>query len=60
MNRWSYGAWISLFCVLTFGANAAMEQPAEAQVSVTCWKEYCAYDPTAKKLMCIREEIPCP
>ena len=45
---------------MTFGAIAAMEQPSEAQVTVTCWREYCTYDPYAKKKMCVSEEIPCP
>lgn len=52
--------WIGVFSILAFGATAAMEQPSEAQVTVTCWREYCTYDPNAKKQMCVREEIPCP
>lgn len=52
--------WLGLFSIMTFGAIAAMEQPSEAQVTVTCWREYCTYDPYAKKKMCVSEEIPCP
>lgn len=52
--------WVGLFSILAFGATAAMEQPSEAQVTVTCWREYCVIDPATKKKLCASEEIPCP
>jgi hypothetical protein len=61
MSRWIYRAsWISLFSIMAFGATAALEQPSEAQITVTCWREYCTIDPTTKKKICASEEIPCP
>jgi len=45
---------------MVFGALAATERPSHAQVTVTCWKEYCVYDRIAKKQICVKEEIPCP
>jgi hypothetical protein len=52
--------WIGLFFILTFGATAAMERPSQAQVTETCWREYCTIDPTTKKKICVSEEIDCP
>jgi hypothetical protein len=53
-------AWIGIFSGLAFGGTAAMERPSYAQVTVTCWREYCTIDPTTKKKICASEEIPCP
>lgn len=55
-----YAAWLGIVSSLTFGAIAAMERPTQAQVTVTCWREYCIYDAYAKKKLCTSEEIPCP
>lgn len=52
--------WASVLAAMALGAVAAFDAPSTAQVSVTCWKEYCVYDPLAKKQICVREEIPCP
>jgi hypothetical protein len=49
-----------VLAAMALGAVAAFDAPSTAQISVTCWKEYCVYDPLAKKQICVREEIPCP
>lgn len=45
---------------LAFGGVVAFERPADAQISVKCWREVCVYDPDTKKTYCTREEITCP
>lgn len=45
---------------LAFGGVVALERPADAQISVKCWREICVYDPDTRKTYCTREEIPCP
>jgi hypothetical protein len=45
---------------MMFGALAVAERPSHAQITVTCWREYCTIDPTTKKKICASEEIPCP
>jgi hypothetical protein len=51
---------LAFAAALAFGGVAAFDTPADAQVTVKCWKEYCVYDPDTKKTYCAKEEIPCP
>ena len=56
-----YAAAASTVGALSFGAIAALQQPAATQtISVKCWKEYCATDPDTGKETCVREQIDCP
>lgn len=52
--------FLTIGAALVFGGIAALESPADAQITVRCWKEYCVYDPDTKTTYCAREEIPCP
>lgn len=60
MNRVRRAIMASFFSFFTVAGLAGLAAPTSAQVSVKCWREYCARDPETGAEYCVKETIPCP